>query len=336
MMIKWFILLMLFLLGPTLDTQAEDSLRVDRDKYFTREFQLIIENDVFLIPSRDRYYSSGIGLVRRTAPHKEHKFYKAFAATFPNLKNLIWGLALVHNFYTNRRISESNVSQFDHPYAGWLYAATDLNVFVNSKSSFYGQFDIGVVGPLAGGEEIQEAWHRAFGLDAPQGWDYQMNNTPAINLKLAYNRELITTSFFGLISESSFQFGTIKNNLRQDGVIRLGKVKPFYNTIYTNSKLGNGMQKSWSSTEYDHIEEIYIYAGAGIEYVIYNSIIDGNFIGQNSVHTESSEKWVTHWVYGIHIGGYLVDVRLEAHRNSPVTTESTEHGFFRLALHVRY
>ncbi len=322
-------LLLIFLGFVTLPTSGQNRI-------YTQEFQLTIDNDAFLFPSVDRYYSSGLLLERRIAIERDRRVYKYFLRKFPGLKKIIWGLSAGHNFYTSRRIKQTDVSKFDRPYAGWLFAATSLRFLINEKSAFKASVDMGVVGPAAGGAGMQKWWHETIGLWKPQGWDHQLKNSPAINLKLLYQRQVLDLSFLDLVSESGVQVGTIQNNLRQGAVLRLIKMKPLYNTIYTQSKIGSDMKRSISGSRNNQIQEVFLIGGAEVEYVLYNSLIEGNFIGKASPHVEIANPWVIHWKYGLALGSHSVDAHLTINHVTAETTQSKHHSYASMDFAFRF
>lgn len=307
-----------------------------QNRIYNQEFQLSIDNDAFLYPSHDRYYSNGISLERRSVINQEHKVYKYFSRKFSGLQNIIWGLSIGHNFYTSRRIQQKDVAKFDRPYAGWLYGATYLNLLLNEKSVLKTYLDVGVVGPVSGGEVIQKWWHRTVGVAGPKGWEYQINNTPAINIKILYQRQVLDLSFLDLISESTIQVGTIRNNIRQGAVLRIINMRPLSNSIYTQSKLGNGIGRSFTGFKLADIQEIFLFGGTEVEYVFYNSLIEGNFIGKESPHVEIASPWVIHWKYGIALGGYFTDFNLTLNHLTAETTKSTHHSYVGMDFTFRF
>jgi hypothetical protein len=50
---------------------------------------------------------------------------------------------------------------------------------------------VGVIGPAAGGEEIQTAIHRNTKNDLPHGWRYQIQNDFILNYTLTYEHCLL-------------------------------------------------------------------------------------------------------------------------------------------------
>ncbi len=85
------------------------------------------------------------------------------------------------NLYTPDVITTRIPDPNDRPYASFLYGSAGLsNVSGNHIDDL--ELTLGIVGPLALGEEVQESVHHLFDLDDPAGWDYQLENEPAVIL----------------------------------------------------------------------------------------------------------------------------------------------------------
>ena len=91
--------------------------------------------------------------------------------------------------YTPRNIQFVDPPERDRAFAGWLYA--DLGaIFVRRRARtshlVSGMLRIGVIGPAAGAEPIQDATHQILGVRRPQGWSNQLPNQLGYFLRGAY------------------------------------------------------------------------------------------------------------------------------------------------------
>ncbi len=85
------------------------------------------------------------------------------------------------NLYTPDVITDRVPDPDDRPYAAFLYGSAGLsNITDNHEDEL--ELTLGVIGPWALGEEVQESVHDLFGLDDPAGWDNQLENEPGIIL----------------------------------------------------------------------------------------------------------------------------------------------------------
>jgi lipid A 3-O-deacylase len=110
---------------------------------------------------------------------------------------ILYNLALSQSMYTPDDRSASP-SPNEHPYAGWLTSEYSVSV-VRSASKLIGDspdntpkdwstlsLELGVVGPLALQQQVQNTFHSFIGDDHLLGWDNQIKNEPAV--LLSYDR----------------------------------------------------------------------------------------------------------------------------------------------------
>jgi hypothetical protein len=102
------------------------------------------------------------------------------------------GISFGQNIYTPQDTSLSQPIYNDRPYAGWLYASFALQSTYKRFNSRTGddepvrldtlQLDLGLVGPAAGGEFVQNNFHTLIGVEKAFGWANQLHNEPTIGL----------------------------------------------------------------------------------------------------------------------------------------------------------
>lgn len=144
------------------------------------------ENDIFA--GEDRFYSNGIRLSRVGQVRRPPPWLAKVARAFPGIDEadvLPYRFSIGHNIFTPADIESPEFPPDDRPYAAWLnfQFATGTASERGADRVYVG---LGVVGPLAFGEEIQKAIHNAIGSPEPIGWDRQLRNEPT--LQLGYSR----------------------------------------------------------------------------------------------------------------------------------------------------
>jgi hypothetical protein len=90
-------------------------------------------------------------------------------------------LAVSHQIFTPEAWERSDLIEEDRPYAATLL----FGVGYNSRDSDTMQttlLQLGVVGPAAGGEQIQDFVHDLVGSDKFRGWDHQLRNEPVVRV----------------------------------------------------------------------------------------------------------------------------------------------------------
>jgi len=102
------------------------------------------------------------------------------------------GLSIGQNIYTPADTFTAQPIYNDRPYAGWLYAAFALQYTYKRYDPDRGtlepvrldtlQLDVGLIGPAAGGEFVQNNFHNLIGVAQADGWANQLHNEPTIDV----------------------------------------------------------------------------------------------------------------------------------------------------------
>ena len=155
-----------------------------------KSFSLSWENDVFA--NTDRDYTNGLKLTwsRPLTPDEPIRgrlsgWVAAIMNHLPVAKD--WGvkkdisISVGQNIYTPEDTKRKELIVDDRPYAGFLYAGLGLHAISDRRKEVW-EIDVGVVGPLAMGEQVQDFSHKLTGSSAVQGWDNQLNNEPALEI----------------------------------------------------------------------------------------------------------------------------------------------------------
>jgi hypothetical protein len=92
------------------------------------------------------------------------------------------GAHIAQNMYTPEDILNPLPQPRDRPYGAWLYLGLGLNL-VSEAQAHALEIDLGMVGPSAQGEAVQDFIHLNV-TDSPeaQGWDHQIQDEPALLL----------------------------------------------------------------------------------------------------------------------------------------------------------
>ena len=160
-----------------------------------------VENDVFnRFGTSDRDYTSGVRIGWLSPAITEMPQGIVAMTTIPTFlgepaaHSVIRRIAISagQNIYTPENTYVSNPIYNDRPYAAWLYASFALQYTYKRHDTKTGidepmrldtlQLDAGVIGPAAGGEFVQNNFHRLIGVAPAYGWANQLHNEPTINL----------------------------------------------------------------------------------------------------------------------------------------------------------
>jgi hypothetical protein len=192
------------------------------------QFAAIFENDK---PSGvDRDYSNGFLFAWSSEAYRPPGWLAPL--TGPALRlvmpgdELRWGLSFGQKIYTPNDTLARNPNPRDRPYAGWLYGALTL-ISSNANQLSSVELQLGVVGPAALGEQVQNNWHRLLNIQTYGGWDYQIEDEPGVNLVLArqlrFNWQTpIEGLSVGIIPSASASLGNVNTYAGAGAMLRIG------------------------------------------------------------------------------------------------------------------
>jgi lipid A 3-O-deacylase len=280
---------------PPIDTNpSPDELR--------NIFTLQIENDVFnRIGKSDRDYTNGVrfGWLSPALPDLPDSLarltnFPTFFGEGPvsSVTRRI-GISFGQNLYTPQDTETSAPIRNDRPYAAWLYSSFALQQTykrLDPKTNREEpvrldtlQLDLGLIGPAAGGEFVQNNFHRLIGVPTANGWANQLHNEPTIGLtferRWRTNRGVVWEDpklEYDIVPRIGVALGNAATYAAAGGTIRIGKDlrndfgPPRARPALPGSEGFIGEGFGW-----------YFFVGAGGEAVARNIFLDGNTDGNS-------------------------------------------------------
>jgi hypothetical protein len=155
-----------------------------------------IENDSLISPKNtDSYYTSGERLGFVSAIRDVPSFLTQLANQLFGTGAQRFSIDLSQGIFTAFNRSQFNPPPGDRPYAGTLMATVGL-VHDKPESRTLLSLGLGVVGPDAESQEVQNGWHQIIGATPANGWHTQLNNEPAFELTATriWRPELLQTN----------------------------------------------------------------------------------------------------------------------------------------------
>lgn len=238
---------------------------------------VLVENDVFT--GTDRHYTNGLQLSYLSGEDAVPRFIRRFAELMPYVADnavLRAGYVLGHNIYTPNDTASTVPPSGERPYAGYLYGGFAV-VAESPKILDTWELDLGVVGPSAQGEFVQNEFHRLIGAPQARGWAYQLQDEPTINLTHERKwRELWSFPALG-----------VEVDVTPHLAAALGNVTSYLGTGLT-ARVGSGLKRDFGTPRIrpslpgsafflrkDRIDG-YLFAGADGRTVLNNLFLDGN------------------------------------------------------------
>jgi hypothetical protein len=174
----------------------------------------------------DRYYTNGLRLGWTSGTDSVPDFL-AWAG------QALWGdgqqrisFNLSQQIYTPFNTTVRQPPAGDSPYAGILMGTFSLLQDTDTSRSMLG-LGLGVVGPWALGEQVQNGFHDLIGQDHNAGWHTQLHNEPAFEVTTGRVWRLPIASFNGLdidaLPEITAGVGNVRVYAESGVVFRLGQ-----------------------------------------------------------------------------------------------------------------
>ncbi|MYL24311.1 DUF2219 family protein [Halomonas alkaliantarctica] len=266
-------------------------------------FSIKAENDWFSL-GEDGHYTNGVEVSWTFTPSEEHWAHRLSNALPGWASSRLNGMAyrFGQQIYTPNDIGTERLIKDDRPYAGLLFGGITLlghDQFEDWSQSSSLYFDVGIIGPASGAEEVQRSFHDLVAAEEPKGWHYQLNNEPFINLD--YERswllqrhlkgwEVVYGPSAGFALGNLYTFASTGLGLRVGEGVDRGIGIPAVAPAHSGQP----------SFQIDH-EGFNWYAFVRLEgrYMAHNLLLDGNTF-ENSHSVDRRE-----WVGDFQVGGAL-------------------------------
>jgi len=264
------------LLAAVATAGAEDTVS-DLLRFSSGVISFTYENDMFA--DTDRYYTSGhrAGWQSRGGAPDPLATAGGWLAPWllPGDAPVEWGVSLGQTMYTPRRRLRRDPPRDDRPYAGHLAAAFSLQA-ADETSLGVAELSLGVIGPAALGEQVQDFVHDAIGVEKLGGWGHQIGNRAAGMLTLERRWRLGRPLGGGLELDAVPALGANLGNVQTSGgaslLVRFGHglAMDFGPPRMRPALSGLGVFRPPEGLAW------YVYAGAEGRAIAYDETLDGN------------------------------------------------------------
>jgi len=235
---------------------------------FSKEISLLTDNDLYTSTYRDRYYTNGLFVTFRSLEKIKTK----------KIAKKIHSFQVGHMMFTPIKATLTFANTHDRPFAGYFYGEYGQSIFYNSQNVLMVKLQIGVIGPSAKGQGLQNFMHKFYNYPEAKGWEHQIQNAFALNLNTTYIKYFknATSSHFAINSYNELKAGTMFTSISTGLYSRIGlkKLQNASNTVAFNSNLNNKIFQSFS--------ESFIYIKPMVNYVLYDATLQGSFLNTSS------------------------------------------------------
>ena len=227
-----------------------------------------LDNDTYYLT--DYYYTYGLEIELFLPVFNRTPLTLIFPKVSKN-SNLITSIAIAQRLYTPKNIRDTLVQFNDRPFAATLEIDHTMLSYDNESGvEFLSTVQIGVMGPIAGGEKFHQKIHDWIKSPDPKGWDYQIANDIILNYDFFVNYPLIYTPSCKLATTGRIRGGTLFDDIGIGLNFAAGKNQfelkgdPKVSKIERNKKL-----KFFFSTD------------AFLKLVLYNATLQGGIFSNN-------------------------------------------------------
>jgi hypothetical protein len=286
------------------------------------EFQLFIEND--MLAHSDRYYTNGIkiciGVPGDTLSELFCNSAKRVLAPFSDeVERIHFGWFIGQNLYTPRKITIADPQPNDRPWASWSYiggVAQRVNKAGNMLDTV--EIDLGFVGPISLGDQIQTGWHRLIGASKPRGWGNQIPSEPAFLVSYVHKHKF-KSEYVELIPHGGITLGNVFTLARAGALARFGLNMTGFGPD-TIEPGGAMLQNTRDAADPGNRQRFELYAFAGVDgrLVARNIFLDGTLFRDSPSVTKRD------FVHDVSVGA---SVRYRAVRVSLTRIKRSEEFF---------
>lgn len=248
--------------APSFDTQSIWTVQVENDAVSTQT------------GTSDQYYTSGLRLGWTSG--------QDVVGPVASLGHSIWGngttrlsLEISQSLFTPRATQTNPPPLNDRPYAGELVATAGL-IHDTSNARDVLAISLGVVGPAALGEEVQNGFHNIIGDTPNRGWHYQLPDQPAFEL-LGQRTLRVPLVNLGpietdVLPSATIGIGDVRDYAQLGGIVRFGQG---LQSDYGTARIEPGLS---GSDAYTNVRPLawYAFAGADGQAVGYDVTLDGS------------------------------------------------------------
>ena len=271
------------------------------------------ENDLF--SGTDRDYTNGLKLTY-SRPYRDaegsgrdgrdwaDKTMDILPLVKDKLSHRAVSYSLGQNIYTPEDTRRSDLIENDRPYAGYSYIGVGFHMRKGSQRHVW-EVDLGVVGPLSYGEQLQDIAHEVSDSKKARGWEHQLANEPALEVIWETKWRLWHTQHpgglgFDLIPHLGGRVGNVAVYANTGAEIRLGWSLPenFGSCpIRPGCDLAGAADVDDPAAGASHSLGFHLFASMDGRMVLHDIFLDGNTFGGS--HSVAKEMFVADLMTGV-------------------------------------
>lgn len=253
------------------------------------------ENDLFARTDRD--YTNGVKLTWSSAlltgaeeserlPGWSRRLFDPLPWMNDPRDRRGFSLSIGHSIYTPVEMTRSDFIADDRPFAGHLYLGLGLHADDGRRLTTW-EASLGVVGPLALGEQLQNLAHTLVSSAQANGWEHQLPNQPALDFSVqrkwrVWDWQADNGFGIGILTHLGGHFGNVAIYANGGAELRFGFHLPRdYGScpIRSACEMNGVTALDGQHRLSDHSLTYHLFAGVDGRAVLYDLFVDGGLNG---------------------------------------------------------
>ncbi|MXN93244.1 DUF2219 family protein [Flavobacterium sp. Sd200] len=236
------------------------------------EISIISDNDSYTSPINDQYYTNGIEFIYRYLGNSDNE----------EVAKKITEFRAGQYIYSPQSVRAEDINIHDRPFAGYLFTEAGINTFYRNESVLKLNFQVGVIGPEAMGEEFQKGLHKTLGLPTVNGWQYQIPTTFALQAQAVYSHKVLSEKYHEKVDfhiQGELNVGTVWMGASIGPMARISlkrNLLPMYDSALHNAELNCNKEL------YKEQRELFLYINPVINYQRYDATMQGSMFADTN------------------------------------------------------
>jgi hypothetical protein len=286
---------------------------------FTKEFSFKTENDSYLFNLNDAYYSNGFMLNYNYAQEKK-------------------GVKKIHSFELGQKIFTPLIrktitpADIDRAYCGYLYLKFAQTRFIKKDALFQFSGSLGIVGPAAWAEGLQNTYHSWLRYAKFTGWKYQIDNSLGIDFGATYATTIAATNGIKMVPVIQVNLGTTFTNASAGAMIVWGAFEKNSESALWNARI------STKENTQKRKHEFFGYWYPQVIAQAYNATIEGGLFNKGSMAvTQQSSGLMYQQTLGACYASGRFTGKVEyvyQSKETPTQTKSQRYGSFQISYRI--
>lgn len=310
---KKIVILLFFLINVSLFSQGNKTNSIN-------SFEFKWSNDFEY--QTDYYFTNGFAF-ELVAPWEESNPANSILLKHSSESKVLYSLTLLQNIYTPKaKFDIPEQLNGDRPFAAYiLLGAKKLSFHKGDRIKLYSKIQIGILGPAALGEEVQNGIHSLLPTSGKlNGWENQISNSLMLNYSLAAEKSYSFSNWIEFTGIASVKIGLPYTNARAGIRTRVGIFDVFPKGF-----------EYYSSQDF----KLFLSLGADASIVGYNATLQGGLFSESFYTLNNINRFVGYANIGVTLLYKKFELEYVQQFNAPEFVKAVYHSWGYLSIKVK-